>query len=80
MKITMFVANAASTSAKPGDSQNALRLNLPPKGDRIDDDNPDVFTDAMRKHAQFEATGLTDELLAPFKGGQRVTVTIEIAK
>ena len=51
MKLTMFVSNAASTAGKPGENQNVLRLNLPPKSDKIDDVNKDVFPDEGKKAA-----------------------------
>ena len=80
MKLTMFVANAASTAAKPGETQNNLRLHLPPVSDKVDDQNLDVFPEQARKSGIIELQGLDAGLLDTFKGGQRVTVTIEIAK
>lgn len=80
MKLTMFVSNAASTAGKPGENQNVLRLNLPPKSDKIDDVNKDVFPDEGKKGGVIEITGMADAVQAEFKGGQRVTVTIEVAK
>lgn len=80
MKLTMFVSNAASTAGKPDDTQNVLRLNLPPKSDKVDDENKDVFPDTNKKGGVVEFQGISDKLQAEFKGGQRVTVTIELAK
>lgn len=80
MKLTMFVSNAASTSGRPTEAQNLLRLQIPPKSDQIDDENADVFPDATKKAASVDIQGLSDATMADFKGGQRVTVTIEIAK
>lgn len=79
MKIVMFVSNSASTANKPEESTTVLRLNLPPKSDKVDDANADVFTDEQRKSALIELQGISEELRAIFKGGQRVTVTIEPA-
>lgn len=79
MKITCFIANAASTAQKPDESTNVLRLNLPPKSDVVDDGNPGVFADDARKSCLIEIQGLTDEQQAAFRGGRRVVVTIEPA-
>lgn len=80
MKLTVFVSNAGSTSARPGESQNTLRLVLPPKTDRVDDENKDVFPNGANKNVIVEIHGLSDEALEPFRGGTRVTLTIEPAK
>lgn len=80
MKLTMFVSNAASTAGKPDDKQNVLRLNLPPKSDKVDDENKAVFPDESKKSGVVEFQGITDAIQAEFKGGQRVIVTIEVAK
>lgn len=77
MKLTLFVSNRAATSGKPDESQNILRLNLPPKSDKIDDDNKEAFPNANTKSGVVEFTGLSDEIMAEFRAGQRVTVTIE---
>lgn len=80
MRIVMFVARAASQSPRPEDATNVLVLNLPPKSDVVDDANTDSFPDQNKKSGLVEIQGLSDELQAAFKGGQRVTVTIEAAK
>ncbi len=78
MKLTLLVTNSASTANKADESTNVLRLTLPPKSENVDDGNPGAFVDDGRKSALFEAQGLTDELMAPFRGGKRVTVTIDV--
>lgn len=80
MKIVMFVSNAASTAGKPDEVSNLLRLNIPPKSESVDDNNTNVFANPNQKNGFAEFNGITDELLAGFKAGQRVTVTIEVAK
>lgn len=80
MRITFFVANAASTSSKPADTQNNLRLTLPPKSDVVDDQNLAVFADEGRKSGIVELQGLTEEEMKAFKGGKRVFVTFEVEK
>lgn len=80
MKLVMFVQQTAASAGKPGEKVNAVRLMLPPKGDQIDDDNKDVFPDVSKKSGSFEAQGITDELLAQFGAGKRVTVTFEVEK
>lgn len=80
MKITFFVANSASTSAKPGDTTNNLRMHLPPASDKVDDQNLAVFPEQNRKSAIIEIQGLDEAQLAKFKGGKRVVVTFEVEK
>lgn len=80
MRLVLFVANAATTAHRPDDATNNLRLTLPPKSDNVDDANGDAFPDASKKSALVEIQGLSDELQAAFRGGQRVTVTIDVAQ
>lgn len=78
MKLTLYVSNAASTSGKPGEKQNVLRFNLPPKSDKVDDENAALFPDASRKSVVLEIGGLADEELAKYSGGKLASVTIEL--
>lgn len=76
--INLYVNNAASTASKPGEQTSVLRLQLPPKSDRVDDENLGVFADADRKSTLMEIQGLNGDFHSQFKGGQRVKVTIEV--
>jgi len=80
LKLTLFVVSAATNSQRPGEMQNMLRVALPPKSDRVDDENVDAFPAPDKKNATVEFYGLSDELQAAFKAGQRVTLTLEVQK
>lgn len=80
MKLTLHCVQAGANSQAIGSAQNLLIARLPPKSDAVDDANADAFPDQAKKNVNFEATGLSDEIMAEFKAGARLTITVEVAK
>lgn len=81
MQIILFCNQAGQSAGQPGKSTNVLNFSLPPKSDRVDDDNAAIFTDANgNKGAHLTLNGVSDEALAEFKGNPRVLVTIQVVK
>lgn len=80
MKITLHCVQAGANSQAIGSSSNLLIARLPQKSDAVDDANADAFPDQTKKNVNFECTGLSDAVMAEFKAGARLTVTVEVAK
>lgn len=78
IKLSMFCQNAGHSSGIPGKPNYQITLTLPPKSDRIDDENKDVFADAQNRSATINLQNVSPEMAAQFAKAPRVKVTIEI--
>lgn len=75
--LSMYVGHAATNADKPDESFTALRLQLSPKSERVDDANREHFPSDVRKACNIEVQGIAEASIDGVKAGRRAKVTIE---
>jgi len=78
LTLVLFCSTAGFSAGSPRKPNQNLNFNLPPKSDKIDEENEAVFADPNVRGANFNISGVTPEVIGQFATAPRVKVTIEI--
>jgi hypothetical protein len=78
ISLVMYCQNAGVNAGAPHQGIPNLSFQLPPKSDKVDDDNKGVFASETQRSGSLTLNNVPADIMSQFLTSPRVRVTVEI--